>query len=74
MTETLDEKVLFDIFQGPFRTYRDEDWAVDWRTNYLTHLERVRDADREIWLDPTFQRMLWDEIPSPTSGLAGRSR
>jgi len=72
MTQTLSDEDLRDIFRGPFRGYRDEGWAVDWRTKYVAHVERVRGANREMWLEPTFQSMLWDENPVSNIG-PGRS-
>jgi 5-methylcytosine-specific restriction protein B len=68
MTHTLTDDELRNIFEGQFRAYRDEPWAVEWRTNYASHVERVRTADLATWVDPTFQRMLWDENPVSNIG------
>jgi 5-methylcytosine-specific restriction protein B len=68
MTQALTDDDLRNIFENQFRSYRDEQWAIEWRTNYVSHVERVRKADRSTWLDPTFQRMLWDENPVSNIG------
>jgi 5-methylcytosine-specific restriction protein B len=68
MTHTLTDDELRNIFEGQFRAYRDQPWAVEWRTNYASHVERVRAADLTTWVDPTFQRMLWDENPVSNIG------
>jgi 5-methylcytosine-specific restriction enzyme B len=68
MTQTLSDDELRTLFNGPFRSYRDEPWAVEWRTNYVSQVELVRTADRSSWLDPKFQRMLWDENPVSNIG------
>ena len=68
MAKMLSDEDLRDAFPGPFHAYCDQDWAVDWRTRYATHVERVRSADRTTWLDPTFQRLLWDENPVSSIG------
>src|SRR6185503_17367451 len=59
---------LREAFDGAFRTYRDQPWAVEWRKKYASHLELVRQGDRTKWLDPAFQRMLWDENPVSNIG------
>jgi len=51
---------LRDLYEGPFASYRDEDWARDWRRNYAEQVHRVCEADRAAWHVPEFQRMLWD--------------
>src|SRR4051794_25188333 len=66
--DTLSDDKLRETFDTSFRTYRDQDWAVEWRTRYVAHVERVRHADRSAWLDPTFQGMLWDENPVSNIG------
>jgi 5-methylcytosine-specific restriction protein B len=68
MTKTLGDDDLQEIFRGQFRAYREEPWAVDWRASYVSHAERVRSANRATWLDPAFQRMLWDENPVSNIG------
>ena len=58
---------LRSLYEGEFAAYRDEDGAKVWRSNYVDHIHRVRDADRTVWHAPDFQRMLWDA--SDVSGI-----
>src|SRR4051812_23606814 len=68
MVDSFDDKALIETFNGPFRAYRDEPWAVEWRQKYVAQLELVRNADKEQWLDPAFQRRLWDDNPISNIG------
>ncbi|CCD88396.1 ATPase associated with various cellular activities, AAA_5 [Bradyrhizobium sp. ORS 285] len=68
MVITLNDKAIHDAFNGPFQAYRDEPWAVDWRKSYVAQVELVRRAERAQWLDPAFQRKLWDDNPVANIG------
>lgn len=68
MVDSFDDKALIEAFNGPFRAYRDEPWAVEWRQKYVAYVELVRNAGKEQWLDPAFQRRLWDENPISNIG------
>ncbi|MEY9390647.1 McrB family protein [Bradyrhizobium barranii] len=68
MADSFDDKALTEAFNGPFRAYRDEPWAVEWRQRYAAHVELVKSADEAQWLDPAFQRRLWDENPISNIG------
>lgn len=68
MVDSFDDKALTEAFNGPFRAYRDEPWAVEWRQRYAAHVELVKSADEAQWLDPAFQRRLWDENPISNIG------
>jgi len=68
MIDSFDDKSLIEAFNGPFRAYRDEPWAVEWRRKYAAHVELVKSADEAQWLDPAFQRSLWDENPISNIG------
>lgn len=57
-----------DLFENTFRSYREEDWAVRWRRNYVEQIERVRDADRTTWCSPAFQQHLWEDANVSTIG------
>lgn len=63
----LDSMDLRSLYEGAFAQYRDEDWARDWRQNYSKQVHRVHAADRSVWREPEFQRMLWDA--SDVSGI-----
>jgi hypothetical protein len=54
--------------RSAFRAYRDEPWAVEWRQRYAAHVELVKSANEAQWLDPAFQRRLWDENPISNIG------
>ena len=51
---------LRSLYDGAFRTYRDQDWAVKWRSGYAEQVRAVQDANWETWRDPAFQERLWD--------------
>ena len=68
MTEGLTADELREIFGGPFRAYCKEAWVVEWRTDYVRAVERVRGAGRIAWIEPAFQKMLWDENPVSNIG------
>lgn len=68
MVDSFDDKALIEAFNGPFRAYRDEPWAVEWRQKYVAHVELVRNADTTQWLDPAFQSRLWDANPISSIG------
>lgn len=68
MVDSFDDKALTEAFNGPFRAYLDEPWAVEWRQRYTAHVELVKSADGAQWLDPAFQRKLWDENPVSNIG------
>lgn len=68
MVDSFDEKALTEAFNGPFRAYLNEPWAVEWRQRYAAHVELVKSADEAQWLDPAFQRRLWDENPISNIG------
>jgi 5-methylcytosine-specific restriction protein B len=55
----LSEITLRDTFNGEFKDALKEGWA-DWRSAYLQHVDHVRQASREEWLTPAFQKSLWD--------------
>lgn len=55
------------LYEGEFATYRNEDWAKDWRRSYSDQVRRVLGADRAAWHAPEFQKMLWDA--SDVSGI-----
>ncbi|MGO6842642.1 MULTISPECIES: AAA family ATPase [Rhizobium] len=64
----LDRAELKKLYEGEFASYRDEDWAKEWRRNYSEHVRRVQDADWEEWRTPAFQEMLWDSTAVATIG------
>lgn len=68
MVDSFDDKALIEAFNGPFRAYRDEPWAVEWRQNYVAHVELVRTADMAQWHDSAFQSRLWDANPISSIG------
>lgn len=68
MVDSFDDKALAEAFNGPFRAYLDEPWAVEWRQRYAAHVELVKSANEAQWLDPVFQRRLWDENPISNIG------
>lgn len=55
----LSETTLRETFNGEFKVALKESWA-DWRSAYLQHVDHVRQASREEWLTPAFQKNLWD--------------
>jgi len=61
MSESLNDENLRKTFDSAFLEYRNQPWAVDWRKKYVAHVELVRNADRAKWVDPAFQRVLWEE-------------
>ncbi len=64
----LSDQELKDLYNDAFRSYRDEDWAVGWRSEYKAYVERIQNANRATWLDPSFQRALWDTNPVSSIG------
>jgi 5-methylcytosine-specific restriction protein B len=68
MVDSFDDRALIEAFNGPFRAYRDEPWAVEWRQKYAAYVELAKNADEVQWLDPAFQRRLWDENPISNIG------
>jgi 5-methylcytosine-specific restriction protein B len=68
MTETLSDQDLRQIFDSAFLDYRNQPWAVEWRKKYAAHAELVQNADQAKWLDPVFQKMLWDDNPVSNIG------
>lgn len=49
-----------DLYIGEFATYRSQSEIAEWRRRYLDHLHIVHNADREVWLKPSFQQSLWE--------------
>lgn len=68
MVDSFDDKALTEAFNGPFRAYLDETWAVEWRQRYAAYVDLVKRADEAQWFDPPFQRGLWDENPISNIG------
>ncbi|MGG7579735.1 McrB family protein [Rhizobium sp. Nf11,1] len=68
----LDRTELKSLYEGEFTSYREEDWAREWRRKYSEQVRRVQDADWEEWRTPAFQEMIWDS-PAVASIGPGQS-
>lgn len=51
---------LHDLYDGEFADYRKQEPVAEWRRRYLEHVRAVRAADRDVWISPEFQELLWD--------------
>jgi 5-methylcytosine-specific restriction protein B len=60
MTTFSDDR-LISVWKNEFQTYINQDWANNWRNRYVERVEQVRQADRTIWMNPSFQEMLWND-------------
>lgn len=56
------------LFEGSFRSYRSQDWAIDWHRKYCEQVRLVQNADWETWRTPSFQRNLWDSAAIASIG------
>lgn len=51
---------LQELYAGDFADYRAQSHIAEWRRGYLDFVETVAAADRETWVMPEFQKLLWD--------------
>jgi len=68
MTEPLQHDALRGIFSGAFREEYLKREAQAWRQRYVGHVRRIRDASRDEWIRPEFQKALWEDSAVSTIG------
>ncbi|CDZ35597.1 ATPase associated with various cellular activities [Neorhizobium galegae bv. officinalis] len=51
---------LNQAYANQFESYRNQDWAREWRRRYCEQVRMAQEAEWENWRTPEFQAKLWD--------------